>query len=363
MKALVLTQQGLEDVSEGEVQALIKPKSIVRGVGRLVVSVNSLSDLAKLCYEGRTFLRVIAVLSEFACEKSMPVPILDGIEPFLTTSATVVCDRRGEHEFNSFEAQQVWSAKLSEKTKIDHKHPATVFYLYIDGKAGMFGVDMSGFDLGKREYRVFLGVDALRGNVAAGLLMIARFSGAKILLDPFCRHGVIPIEAALMATNTSVLRFSKEKLAFTRFETKYDFKDEQKESQATIIAMDDNFKHVSASKKNAKIAGIVKAIEFSRTDLEWLDVKFGKKFLDLIVTLPPQPTRLLMGKKLEKVYHEFFYQAEFILKNEGTVCVCMKRGMDVFKAKAKEFKFSCTHERIIWQGEEALTVLVFNRSA
>lgn len=364
MKGLVLTHIGLEKVSADEVRALVSASDVETRPGRVLFSVESAKDLATLCYRGRTFVKVVRVLSEFRSDE-MPSPDnLPDVKAFLGGRAAIDCDRTGEHAFTSFDVQQEWNQALAKKygVTIDHKNPQSRFYLLIDGSQCLFGVDMAGIDLGRREYRIFLGTDALKGSVAAGLLMIAGYEPGQVLLDPFCRHGIVPIEAALMATNTSPHKLAKEKLGFTKLPGfEYGFRDEPCDFTGTIIAMDDNFKHVSASKKNAKIAGVTKLITFSRTDLEWMDAKFGKHFLDRIVTLPVQPSRSTSEQKIRKAYHELFYQADFILKSSGKLCLCMKRGVELVKQKAEEFKFAVEKECAIMQGKEGLTVLVFSK--
>jgi 23S rRNA G2445 N2-methylase RlmL len=364
MNGLVLTQNGLEDISAGEIKELISASDVKTAPGKVFFSCKSEQDLVDLCYHGRTFSKVILLLSSFSVSGMPDEKILKNLDEFLGKTAVIKCDRFGEHDFTSFDIMSALNGQLAQiyNVVIDHKNPETMFYLLIEGKDGYFGVDFAGIDLGRRDYRIFLGTDALKGNISASLLHIAGYEAKHSLLDPFCRHGIVPIEAALYATNTSPHKFAKEKLAFSRIPNrKFDLKDKETDFKGIIIAMDDNFKHVSASKKNAKIAGVVKSIEFTRTDLQWLDAKFGKNFLDRIITLPVQPGRSISDKTVEKIYHQLFYQAEFILKKSGKICLVMKRGAEILKQKAAEFKFSVEHERKVMQGQEELAILVFSK--
>ncbi len=362
MNGLVLTHIGIEDISADEIKKLIAATSVKTDKGKIVFSCKSEQDLVDLCYHGRTFTKVVLLLSEGKITGMPDESLLKDLKQFTDKTAVVKCERTGKHDFTSFDVEQVLNSALAKLygVQIDHKNPQTTFFLLIEDSQYYFGVDFAGIDLGRRDYRIFLGTDALKGNIAASLLTIAEYEPKHALLDPFCRHGIVPIEAALYATNTSPHKFAKEKLAFSKIPNfKYQLKDKETEFKGTIIAMDDNFKHVSAAKKNAKIAGIVKSIEFSRADMQWLDAKFGKNFLDCIIALPVQPGRSIADKTVEKIYHQFFYQSEFILKKSGKICICMKRGIELLKSKAKEFKFSVESERKVMQGAEELTVLVF----
>ncbi|MEM3154488.1 MAG: THUMP domain-containing protein [Candidatus Woesearchaeota archaeon] len=361
MNGLVLTHIGIEDVSSAEIKKLISASNIKAEKGKIFFSCTSEQDLVDLCYYGRTFSKVILLLKS-GTMKYMPDEFLLKDLPFIDKTVVVKCDRIGNHPFTSFDVMQVLNSALAKlyNVKIDHKNPQTTFYLLIENDQFYFGVDFAGIDLGRRDYRIFLGTDALKGTIAAALLTISSYEPKHALLDPFCRNGIVPIEAALFATNTSPHKFAKEKLAFAKLPNlKYSLKDKETDFKGTIIAMDDNFKHVSAAKKNAKIAGVVKSIEFSRADIKWLDAKFGKNFLDRIIALPVQSGRSIAEKTVEKIYHQFFYQSEFILKKSGKICVCMKRNVELLKTKAEEFKFSVESERKVMQGQEELTVLVF----
>jgi 23S rRNA G2445 N2-methylase RlmL len=365
MNGLVLTHIGIEDVSADEIEKLISATDIKTDKGKIFFSCKSEQDLVDLCYHGRTFTRVVLVLSAGTMKEMPDENLLKNFKQFVDKTAVVKCERTGKHDFTSFDVEQVLNSALVKLygVQIDHKNPQTTFFLLIEDGKYYLGVDFAGIDLGRRDYRIFLGTDALKGNIAAALLSIAGYDPKHALLDPFCRHGIIPIEAAIYATNTSPHKFAKEKLAFSKLPNlKFSLKDKETEFKGTIISMDDNFKHVSAAQKNAKIAGVVKSIEFSRADMQWLDAKFGKNFLDRIIALPVQSGRSIAEKTVEKIYHQFFYQSEFILKKSGKICIVMKRGVDLLKTKAKEFKFSIEHERKVMQGAEELTILVFSKN-
>jgi len=362
MKAFVLTHVGLEDVSADEIKSLISSSNISISPGRVFFSCNSEQDLVDLCYRGRTFNKVVLLLSEFSVEGLPDFSIFKDAESFIGKSCVVRCDRFGNHVFTSFDVEKHLNGFLSSKYSVDFKHPSTIFFVLIDNKKGFFGIDFSGVDLGKRDYRIFLGPDSLKGSLAAGLLLISGFNSKMSLLDPFCHHGIVPIEAALLSTKTSPNKFGKEKFGFCNLPNRnFVLTDKECDFKGVVIAMDENFKNVSSSKKNAKIAGVIKSVEFSRTDLKWLDAKFGKNFIDSIVSYPVQLGRLVSDSFFDKVYHELFYQAEFILKKSGKICLLMKRGVDVVKKNAEEFKFSLVHERKVMQGEVEFSVLVFSK--
>ena len=65
----------------------------------------------------------------------------------------------------------------------------------------MVGLDTTGDSLHKRGYRKLTAKAPIAENLAAALIMLTPWNGSRILVDPFCGSGTIPIEAAMMAAN------------------------------------------------------------------------------------------------------------------------------------------------------------------
>ena len=63
------------------------------------------------------------------------------------------------------------------------------------------GIDTTGVSLHKRGYRPAAGKAPIAENLAAALIMLTPWKKDRILVDPFCGSGTIPIEAAMMAAN------------------------------------------------------------------------------------------------------------------------------------------------------------------
>lgn len=63
------------------------------------------------------------------------------------------------------------------------------------------GLDTTGESLHKRGYRKQTARAPIAENLAAAMIMLTPWKKDRILADPFCGSGTIPIEAALMAAN------------------------------------------------------------------------------------------------------------------------------------------------------------------
>jgi 23S rRNA (guanine2445-N2)-methyltransferase / 23S rRNA (guanine2069-N7)-methyltransferase len=63
-------------------------------------------------------------------------------------------------------------------------------------------LDTSGTGLHKRSYRTWIGAAPLKETLAAALVQLSFWRGDdRLLIDPFCGSGTIPIEAAMLARN------------------------------------------------------------------------------------------------------------------------------------------------------------------
>ena len=371
LDALGLTHAGMEDIAAQELQQLVHAKTTEHPES--VSFQANAEQLLQATYQSQSLRSMLLVLTSCKATDYAAAIQTCALTEWLPPSATfvVVCDKDDDALSSQTIAAEIGEI-IQNKTQatVDFKHPSVIFSLFIRQGKAWFGIDIAGFDLSRRSYRVFLGTNSLKGNIAYSLVQLAGYTTKKSLLDPFCRHGIIPIEAALMVCHVSPHYFSKEQFAFRRLVPFVSLNlpvlfaqwDAQNNFDAptTLIAMDDNFKFVQASKKNAQIAGVVKNIQFSRKQLEWLDLKFGEKNIDCIVSYPLQLSQR-NATQFTKVINEFFYQAEYILSEKGRVVLIARQGKELVLTAAKTHHFACIAERIIWQGKEALPVLIFER--
>ena len=201
----------------------------------------------------------------------------------------------------------------------------------------------------------------MRGTIAYALIRESGFEKVGVVLDPFSRDGIIPIEAAFYATGFPHNYYKKDKFSFLKLELGIDYDNffndidkKIKEAKADIYSFDHLFKYVDYSRKNAKIAGVDKQINFSRTELEWLDIKFKKESVDRIITNPVTSK----NTNLDRIYNEFFYQAEYILKKNGVIAIITKMP-DFVKLHAEKHNFVLARKKDVWSGEQLLNILVF----
>lgn len=380
MKAIAITSKGIEDITALEIKELIKAKTQNKE-SCVIFEPKKLEDLCILCYKAQSVEKVLFL---FDCFNFKNNAFFNNIEKHIkkidfskwlnkkTTfrvsskkvdnddlSSEEICSRTGELIINHIKKTKKY------RQNVDLNNPDAIFFVYIFKNTCYLGIDFSGFELHKRQYRIFQHPNALRATIAYSLIRIAQIKEKETILDTFTGSGTIPIEAALHFSNFPVNYYSKDKFIFLKslklnknFFENIDKK--IKRSKVKIYGYDSIFGYITSSKKNAKIAGINKELKLSRCEISWLDTKFKKSSVDKIITYPPQQSKNIDVKITEKIYNEFFYQADFILKKAGKI-VLITRSLELLQKYAEKFKFKLKEEREVYSGKQALKILVFVR--
>jgi putative N6-adenine-specific DNA methylase len=264
----------------------------------------------------------------------------------------------GGHLFDTFKALKL-EPKVSLKTS-----DRSIFAVL--GKKDLYlGIDFAGRDLSKRSYKIYHHASALKGTLGYSVVRFSGFKPDEVLVDPFAGSGIIPIEAAFFASGFSVNHFSKE-FAFQRLEemkmSEKEFEAQEKVSEVLPVQGADHLlMHIKAAQNNAKIAGVDKWAKFSKGEVEWLDTQFKKASVDHIVTHPPEASQHMSERDVEKVYREFFYQADFVLKKEGKITVLLTKKA-LFLKMAQEKNFAVEEEKEVWSGKMKYSMLLLKRA-
>ncbi len=170
------------------------------------------------------------------------------------------------------------------------------------------GLDTTGESLHKRGYRKLTAKAPIAENLAAAMILLTPWHRDRILVDPFCGSGTIPIEAAMMAANMA----PGMKRSFTAqnwphvvgrnvwqdtLEEARELVDLSVETDIQGYDMDDAM--VSIARENAKLAGVEKLIHFQRREAAQLS--HPKKY-GFIITNPPYGERLEEKEALPALY-------------------------------------------------------------
>lgn len=168
-------------------------------------------------------------------------------------------------------------------------------------------IDTSGQGLHKRGYRVQDVAAPIKETLAAAMIQLSFWNKGRILVDPCCGSGTIPIEAALIGRNIAPglnRNFASEEWDLI---DKSIWKDERKrafeaidyDSELTIYASDISSKAVKAARTNAEEAGVDDSIVFRRADVATLQPVAEN---GIIIMNPPYGERIGDEEAIEKIY-------------------------------------------------------------
>lgn len=160
------------------------------------------------------------------------------------------------------------------------------------------GLDTTGESLHKRGYRKLTAKAPIAENLAAGLIMLTPWNKDRILIDPFCGSGTIPIEAAMMAASIAPgmnREFTAEnwnhivekKNWYNAIDEAEEMVDKKIDTDIQAYDMDESM--VSIARENARLAGVEDLIHFQKREVAQLS--HPKKY-GFIITNPPYGERL-----------------------------------------------------------------------
>jgi putative N6-adenine-specific DNA methylase len=172
------------------------------------------------------------------------------------------------------------------------------------------GLDTTGESLHKRGYRKLTAKAPIAENLAAALIMLTPWREDRILVDPFCGSGTIPIEAAMMAAHIAPgLKRGFTALRWEHLISKNVWDDCYEEARENVdMSVSVNIKGydidpemIKIARQNAKLAGVDKMIRFEVSDVSELcdDGEYG-----FIITNPPYGERLEEKDNIPPLYRK-----------------------------------------------------------
>ncbi|BDR63316.1 THUMP domain-containing class I SAM-dependent RNA methyltransferase [Clostridium tetani] len=169
-------------------------------------------------------------------------------------------------------------------------------------------LDTTGPGLHKRGYREFAGEAPLKETLAAALVLLSKWEPSRILADPFCGSGTIPIEAAMIGKNIAPglnRNFVSEDWDIIPKNLWQDMRKYARNSindkEFRILASDINGRVLKTARDNAEKAGVTDYITFQRMDMKEFR---NKKRYGFIITNPPYGERIGNAKEVENLYED-----------------------------------------------------------
>lgn len=171
-------------------------------------------------------------------------------------------------------------------------------------------VDTSGAGLHKRGYRVCDVAAPIKETLAAAMVQLSFWRENRLMMDPCCGSGTVPIEAAMIGRNIAPglnRSFASEGWELIPAEV---WKEERKaaydainyDTQLRIFAFDIDPKAIEAAKENAIEAGVDDCIVFKCMDMRKIQAHEPR---GIIITNPPYGERIGEAKQIAAIYRKY----------------------------------------------------------
>ena len=171
-------------------------------------------------------------------------------------------------------------------------------------------IDTSGPGLHKRGYRVRDVAAPIKETLAAAMVQLSFWRVGRLLIDPCCGSGTIPIEAAMIGRNIAPglnRKFASEEWEMIpeemwKEERRSAFEAVDYDAELKIYAFDIDGKAIEAAKENAIEAGVDDCIIFKTMDMAKLSARENS---GIIITNPPYGERIGEEKQIETIYKKY----------------------------------------------------------
>ncbi len=311
---------GIEAVTLRELSKLGFPDLKAEN-GKIIFSAR-VQDIALLNLYLRTANKVFVVLGKFSATTFDE--LFDGvkeipIEEYLPWNAQMpVSGKAVKSELFAYSACQkiikkAICARLTEKTgKVVLPETGArygiEFFLYKNEV--MLCLNTSGEGLHRRGYRTLVGEAPLKETLAAAMLSLSVWNPDKVLVDPFCGSGTIPIEAALVAKNVPAgyfrmfdfLSWGEEvSRPFVLLKEKAE-SEMKRDREISVQGYDINPSQIALARVHAKAAGVADVIHLQTRDMREFSshTRYG-----VMVTNPPYGERLLKDAEISALMRDY----------------------------------------------------------
>lgn len=288
--------------------------------------VSFLADAEGVAYANvflRTAERILLQVAEFHAESYdelfEKIKAVDWKEylPYDAVFNVVKASSVNSKLFSPSDIQRIVKKAVVEKLKQNyptHHFPETganypLRISLLKNKVSVY-LDTSGASLHKRGYRKLGAKAPISETLASALILLSVWNKDRILIDPFCGSGTIPIEAAMIAAdiapgmNRDFTAVSWKELIPQKCwdYAREDAKDRMNPGlKPDIQGYDIDKDAIASAMQNAAMAGVDKMVHLQQRALKDLS---SKKRYGVIITNPPYGERLMEKEEVIELYKE-----------------------------------------------------------
>lgn len=303
----------------------------------------------------RTAIRILVPIASFKAKDTdalyKHIKALDWSQYMTENStfaidATVYSDSFRNSRFVTYRVKDAiadyWIEKAHKRPSVSTQTPDLLFNVHVAGEQVTLSLDSSGESLHKRGYRVATTEAPINEALAAGMLLLAGWSGQSDFYDPMCGSGTLLIEAALIARNIAPGVF-RQSFAFEKWpdfdadlwSDIYNDDSQEREFNHTIYGSDASFYAIQQAAKNVKSAGVQKDVELKQIRMEELKISNLQSPITntspLVMLNPPYGERLASNKDIEDLYakigtalkHQFAGATAWIISSNDAAMKCI----------------------------------------
>ena len=284
----------------GDAEAICYANTFLRTTERILIKVGTV--------HAETFDELFEGVKALPWERFIPA---DG--KFWVAKATSIKSKL----FSPSDIQSIMKKAMVERLKsVYHKewfeengasYPVRVTIMKDEA---VIGLDTSGESLHKRGYRRLTSKAPITETLAAALIMLTPWNKNRILVDPFCGSGTIPIEAAMMAANIAPgmnrsflannwKNLIPQKLWYQAMDEARELMDDHIETDIQGYDLDGAI--VKSARENARMAGVDHLIHFQQRPVA--ELNHPKKY-GFVITNPPYGERIEEKENLPALYRE-----------------------------------------------------------
>ncbi len=172
----------------------------------------------------------------------------------------------------------------------------------------ILAIDTSGSGLNRRGYRLQQGDAPIKETLAAAMVYLSRWRPERVLADPFCGSGTIPVEAAMIARNIAPglnREFAAESWKDIPARMWNTLRDEARDAikniKPEIFASDMDKNVFRYAVQNAEKAGVGDSIIFQKKPLAEFS---SRSRFGCIICNPPYGERISEKREVERIYKE-----------------------------------------------------------
>jgi putative N6-adenine-specific DNA methylase len=285
---------------EGDMETICRANIHLRTTERVLLKVGG--------FHAETFDELFEAVKALPWEEYLPVDA-----KFWVTKASSVKSKL----FSPSDIQSIVKKAIVERLKdyydvkwFEETGASYPIRVFLNKDEVTIGIDTTGESLHKRGYRTLSSKAPITETLAAAMILLTPWKKDRILVDPFCGSGTIPIEAAMIAANIAPgmnrtftsqtwTNLISQEMWEDCFEEAREMVDDTVET--TIQGYDLDGDIIKAARENAKRAGVDHLIHFQQRPVK--DLNHPKKY-GFIITNPPYGERLEEKQALPALYRE-----------------------------------------------------------